>query len=78
MAFSEAGQAFGCLHRRIPLGRDPLLEKFPEKAGNAGVTAGSLDPRPLGDIFFERYGHIAQAATRHDNSVTRFTCSAKP
>lgn len=64
MATAESRQPFRRFRGRTILGGDALLEKLPQKAGDAGVIARSLDSSPLGHVFLQGYSYIAQATIK--------------
>lgn len=79
MTLAEICQAICGVRDRI-LGFDGahlFLQQFSEQAGDAGVAAGGFDASPLGDVFFESDGDVAELRFGgHENSVTRKSCRA--
>ena len=59
MPLAEIRQSFGRFRRSGDLSRSTLLQQLSQQPRNARIPARRLDPSPLGDIFFEGYGHIA-------------------
>ena len=58
--------------------RHALLQQRAQEPRNAGILARCLDPRPLGDVFLEGDGDIAETGlSGHGYSVTRILCNTK-
>jgi len=63
MAAAETRQLLGRVRYGTMLGRDTLLQKLPQQPRNAGIVARCLDSGPLGHVFFQGYGYVAQTTS---------------